>query len=79
MDRRSRYPVGWPQVGNRILVDALSVVLTQLVGEDAAGAAPPTFALSLEIQRHSSIVEDIAHRLEKRALPSLDILQVASR
>jgi hypothetical protein len=28
---------GWPQLGNRTLVDALSIVLTQLVGEDAAG------------------------------------------
>lgn len=26
---------GWPQLGNRTLVDALSIVLTQLVGEDA--------------------------------------------
>jgi hypothetical protein len=30
---------GWPQLGNRTLVDALSVVLTQFVGQDAAGFA----------------------------------------
>jgi lysozyme len=30
---------GWPQLGNRTLVDALAVVLTQLVGEDATGFA----------------------------------------
>lgn len=30
---------GWPQLGNRTLVDALSIVLTQLVGEDATGFA----------------------------------------
>lgn len=28
---------GWPQLGNRTLVDALAVVLTQLVGADSAG------------------------------------------
>jgi lysozyme len=28
---------GWPQLGNRTLVDALSIVLTQLVGVDATG------------------------------------------
>jgi hypothetical protein len=28
---------GWPQLGNRTLVDAVDVVLTQLVGADAAG------------------------------------------
>ncbi|MFZ0904071.1 MAG: hypothetical protein WAN71_09375 [Mycobacterium sp.] len=30
---------GWPQLGNRTLVDALSIVLTQLVGQDATGFA----------------------------------------
>jgi lysozyme len=30
---------GWPQLGNRTLVDALSIVLTQLVGADATGFA----------------------------------------
>ena len=30
---------GWPQLGNRTLVDAVSVVLTQLVGQDATGFA----------------------------------------
>lgn len=30
---------GWPQLGNRTLVDALSIVLTQLVGQDPAGFA----------------------------------------
>src|ERR1700738_5009649 len=30
---------GWPQLGNRTLVDPLSIVLTQLVGQDATGFA----------------------------------------
>ena len=30
---------GWPQLGNRTLVDALAIVLTQLVGQDASGLA----------------------------------------
>jgi lysozyme len=30
---------GWPQLGNRTLVDALSIVLTQLIGEDPTGFA----------------------------------------
>lgn len=30
---------GWPQLGNRTLVDALGVVLTQLVGQDPSGFA----------------------------------------
>jgi hypothetical protein len=28
---------GWPELGNRTLVDALSVVLTQIVGTDPGG------------------------------------------
>jgi hypothetical protein len=28
---------GWPQLGNRTIVDALAVVLTQLIGEDPTG------------------------------------------